>query len=300
MESYKRNFSVKNFKEKIKILKRAQKGGWALGQFNVSNLEAIRAVFQAAKKLKSPVIIGTSEGESSYIGLKQVVVLTRVFEGETGIPAILNLDHGKSLDYIKMAVDAGYDSVHFDGSNLPLTENIRITKKVVEYAHRKRVLVEGELGLIRGSSEILKKSPKIKKEDLTDPKEAEKFLKKTKVDFLAISVGTLHGMEIFKDSPHIDLERVREIKEKIRGEAFLVLHGGSGTPNEDIRGAIKRGIIKVNINTEMRLAFATALEKIFKGDFKEIAPYKYMPEAIGAIQKIVEEKIKLFESNNKL
>jgi fructose-bisphosphate aldolase class II len=171
---------------------------------------------------------------------------------------------------------------------------------VVAYAHKKKNLVEGELGLIKGSSEILKKSPRIKKEELTNPDEAEKFIKETKVDSLAVSVGTMHGMEVFKDSPHINLERIKEIREKTGDKAFLVLHGGSGTPNSDLKKAIKLGIVKININTEIRFAFATALEKIFKGDFKEIAPYKYMPEAIGAIQKVVEDKIKLFNSVNKI
>jgi fructose-bisphosphate aldolase class II len=291
---------MKNFNQKKQILERAQKEGWAMGQFNVCNLEILKAVFQAAKNLKSPVIVGTSEGESDYIGLEQTACLVRIFEKETGVPAILNLDHGKSLDYIKKAIAAGYDYVHFDGSKLPLSENIKTAKKVVEYARNKGVLVEGEVGFIKGSSEILQRAPEMRNEDLTDPKEADRFIKETKVDSLAVNIGAFHGMEAKESNPHVDLKRLKEIKEKIGDKVFLVLHGGSGVLDSDIKEAIRIGIVKININTELRLAFKVSLKDLAKEGLKEIAPYKYMPQAIGAVEKVVEEKIKLFNSNNKV
>ena len=289
-----------NKKIKYKILKTAQNGKWAVGQFNISNLEALKGIFGAAKKLKSPVIIGTSEGESKFLGLREARALVSLLEEETGVPAILNLDHGKSLDYIKRAIQAGYDSVHFDGSKLPLSQNIALTVKVVKYAARFGVLVEGEVGFIKGNSKILKKIPKTRLEDLTDPIEARKFVDKTGVDSLAINIGTFHGIASSGRNPHINIARLREIKEVLRERAFLVLHGGSGTPKEDVKAAIKIGIVKININTELRKAFTGSLRKGLKEKIGETTPYKYLPVAIGAVQKVVEEKIKVFNSQNKI
>lgn len=280
-------------------LKRAQKEKWAMGQFNISNLETLRAIVWAAQGLNSPIIIGTSEGESKFIGLKQVVALVESFREETRLPVFLNLDHGKSFNYIKEAIRAGYDAVHFDGSRLSLKENIEITKTIVGLAHKKGILVEGEVGVIVGASEVLETSPEIKEEDLTNPKDALKFIKETKVDSLAVNIGTFHGIEASGRNPHINLQRLREIKEKIGEKSFLVLHGGSGTPKEDIKAAIKLGIVKININTELRLAFTDTLKKVLEETPKETTPYKYLPGAILAVQKVVEEKIKLFYSNNK-
>ncbi len=265
--------TIKNF------LKKAQKEQWAIGQFNISNLEAFRAVMQAAANLKSPVIIGTSENESRFIGLKQAVCLSRAFQEEFRVPVFLNLDHGKSFEYIKKAVEAGYPAVHFDGSGLPLEKNIEITKKVVVYARKKNVLVEGEVGVIGGK--------------LTNPHETQKFIKETKVDILAINVGTIHGIRKSGKNPPINLQRLEEIKKKI-GDMPLVLHGGSGTSDKDIKSAIKLGIVKININTELRAAYTKALRNELGRKAGEIIPYKYLPTAVSAVQKAVEEKIKLF------
>lgn len=281
----------------IGYLKKAERENWAVGHFNISNLETLRAIILAAQKLKSPVIIGTSEGESKFIGLDQAVALVRSFRKETGLPVFLNLDHGHSLDYIKKAVEAGYDAVHFDGSKLPLSENIKMAKKVVAYARKKKVLVEGEVGFIKGSSTVLEKEPEIKEEDLTDPKEAEIFLRETKVDSLAVNVGTFHGIRASGINPKINLGRLKEIKERVKGVP-LVLHGGSGTPSRDIKYSLKLGISSIHINTELRLAYTNSLKKAVSG--KEIVPYKYMPEVISNIQKVVEGKIKLFGSINKI
>ena len=269
---------------KYKILKAAQRGKWAVGQFNISNLETLKGIFAAAKKLKSPVIIGTSEGESKFLGLRQARALVSLLEEETGVPAILNLDHGKTLDYIKKAVSAGYDSVHFDGSYLPLSQNIALAKKIVKYAAGFKVLVEGEVGVIGGN--------------LTDPEEARRFARETNVDLLAVNVGTIHGIRKSGKNPAMNLKRLEEIKKAV-GDMPLVLHGGSGTAEKDIKAAIKLGIVKININTELRNAFTGSLKKELGKSTKETTPYKYLPCAIEAVQKVVEGKIKLFHSRNR-
>ena len=261
-------------------LKKAQKEGWAIGHFNISNLETLRAIVQAAQKLKSPVLIGTSEGESKFVGLKQAVALAKVFQEETGLPIFLNLDHGKSFEYIKEAVDSGYNAVHFDGSELPLEENIKITREIVEIAQKIGVLVEGEVGAIGGK--------------LTDPKEAERFVRETGVDNLAINIGTWHGQG---EKTGIDFNLLKEIKTAVKNVP-LVLHGGSGVPAEHIKEAIRLGVSLIRINTELRSAFTNTLKKVLEGD--EIIPYKYMPAVIEAVQRVVEEKIKLFNSNDKI
>ena len=280
-------------------LNRAQKENWAIGQFNFSTLEQFKGILGAAKKLNSPLILGASEGESKFSGLEEAVAMLKFYRKKLKLPIFLNLDHGKSFSYIKKAVNAGYDAVHFDGSKLPLKENTRITREVVNYAKRFGVLVEGEVGAIgTDSSRPYKEKFKIKEEDLTDPDDAREFVEKTKVDSLAISIGNFHGIEVSGSNPRLRLERLKKIKEKT-GNNFLVLHGGSGIPEKDVRKAIKLGIVKVNINTELRMAYTDALKRMFKKKPDEVTPYKYMPEAIAAVQKIVEDKIKLFKSNNK-
>ncbi|PIU43893.1 MAG: ketose-bisphosphate aldolase [Candidatus Nealsonbacteria bacterium CG07_land_8_20_14_0_80_39_13] len=272
-------------------LNKARKEGWAIGQFNFSNLETLKAVIGAAKKSKSPVILGTSEGESSFVGLKQAVALVKSYREETGLPLFLNLDHGKSFSYIKEAIDSGYDTVHFDGSGLPLAENIKETVKVLKYAKKFKVFVEGEVGVIGQASES--------KETLTDVAEALEFARKTGVDRLAVSIGSVHGIEKGGINPGLNLERLAEIRKALK-DIPLVLHGGSGTPEEDVRKAIRIGMAKVNINTELRMAYTENLRASLDEKKDENTPYKYMSKAIEAVQRIVEGKIKLFSSDNKI
>ncbi|OIO46824.1 MAG: hypothetical protein AUJ31_00905 [Parcubacteria group bacterium CG1_02_39_15] len=274
----------------LNLFKKAQRGRWAIGQFNFSNLETLKAIVQAAEKLKSPTIVGTSEGESKFVGLEQAAALVKSYREKTKLPIILNLDHGRSFDYIKKAIDAGYDAVHFDGSGLSLEKNIQETKKVVNYARKHGVLVEGEAGVIGDVGK--------QKGVLTEPKDALRFVKETKVDSLAVAIGNLHGIEASGINPKLNLKRLKEIKEKI-GNIPLVLHGGSGTPEADIKKAIKSGIVKININTELRMAYTNTLKKSFQEKPTEIVSYKYMPLVVEAVQKIVEEKIRLFGSQNK-
>jgi len=274
----------------LNLFKKAQRGRWAIGQFNFSNLETLKAIVQAAEKLKSPTIVGTSEGESKFVGLEQAAALVKSYREKTKLPIILNLDHGRSFDYIKKAIDAGYDAVHFDGSGLSLEKNIQETKKVVNYARKHGVLVEGEAGVIGDVGK--------QKGVLTEPKDALRFVKETKVDSLAVAIGNLHGIEASGINPKLNLKRLKEIKEKI-GNIPLVLHGGSGTPEADIKKAIKSGIVKININTELRMAYTNTLKKSFQEKPTEIVSYKYMPLVVEAVQRVVEEKIRLFGSQNK-
>ena len=281
-------------------LKNAQKEAFAIGQFNFSTLSQLRGIIEAAKQMKSPVILGTSEGESKFLGLKQIVNLRDFFRRETGLPIFLNLDHGKSFGYLKIACDLGYDAVHFDGSKMPLEENIEVTKKVLKYAEKSGALVEGEVGIIGNeASKIYKENFKIRPGDLTKPEEAERYINETGVNSLAVSIGNLHGMGINKENPKLYLEKLSEIKKRAK-DTFLVLHGGSGINEKDIKEAIKIGIVKVNINTELRLAFTKTLREALNKNLEEITPYKYLPNVIMAVQKVVKEKIELFGSDNKI
>jgi fructose-bisphosphate aldolase class II len=278
---------------------KAQKEQFAIGQFNFSDFSQLKAIVSKAAELKSPIILGTSEGESKFFGLEEAVALRDVLRKKTGSPIFLNLDHGKTFEYLKQAIDAGYDMVHFDGSKLPLEENIKVTKEVVDYAKKHKVLVEGEVGRIgTDASTLYSEKFVIKEEDLTKPEEALKFLNETKADLLAISMGNFHGIEASGIDPNLRLDILKAVREKT-GYALLVLHGGSGTPEDDIKEAIKMGIVKININTELRLAFTGNLRRVLQQDMNAIVPYKYLPEAQKSVEKVVELKIGLFGSANK-
>ncbi len=277
---------------------KAYKEKWAIGQFNFSDFSQVKGIAEAAKNLNAPIILGTSEGESKFVGLYQAVAIRNVLKKETGLPIFLNLDHGKSFEYLKEAILAGYDMVHFDGSKLPLDENIKISKKIVSFTRKSGIIVEGEVGRFgTDASRLYQEKFEIREEDLTNPNQALEYLSKTNVDILAVNVGTFHGIDISGISPHIRLDRLKEIKNIVN--TYLVLHGGSGTPNQDIKEAIRLGIVKININTEIRLAFTSNLRKTLDINKNEITPYKYLQEAINSVQLVVEEKIKLFGSNNK-
>ncbi len=278
---------------------KAQKENWAIGQFNFSTLEQLKAIIQAGKKLNSPIIIGISEGGSNFVGLKQAVNLINSYHEEKNPTLFLNLDHGRSFDYIKKAIDAGYDCVHFDGSSLDLTENIKVSKKVVEYAHKKGVLVEGEFNATAGASKILGEIPEASQKNLTDSQQAYRFSEETQIDSLAVNIGNFHGIEASGKNPIIDFSRLEKIKEQIP-DKFLVLHGGSGISDQDIKKLVQSGIVKININTELRLAYINSLKKVLKDKPLEITPYKIMPEVISSVQEVVETKIKIFGSDNKI
>ncbi len=283
----------------LDIFKKAQKNKYAIGAFNASNLEQVKAIVQAAQNLQSPIIISTSEGESSFLGKKQMKALIDTYRQETGLPIILHLDHGKSFEIIKEAIEAGYDSVHFDGSELNFEENIEMTKKIADFARKRDIKnIEGELGYLRGKSSIQEKV-EIKQEDLTNSKQALEFVEKTGIDSLAVSIGNIHGIFKSNKNPHLFLDRLEEINNAVGDKVGLVLHGGSGTPEDDLKKAIELGVVKVNINTELRLAYSKTLREFIQNNPKETTPYKIMPSVVEAIQMVVEDKIRLFKSNNK-
>lgn len=290
-------------------LLKAQKENFAIGHFNFSTQAQLKSIIEAARNLAAPVIVGTSRGEASFAGMREAAALIKAYRedlfAETGRePALfLNLDHAKDIGKIKEAIAAGYDAVHFDGSLLSYKENADITKKVVVMAAKKGVLAEGEMGRIgTESSRIYEEKMVINEKDLTRPDEALRFVRETGVDSLAVGVGTFHGIEAKGRNPKIRLDRLKEIKEKLdsAGSPFLVLHGSSGTRIEDIKKAIKLGIVKINVNTDLRIAFTKALRESLRSKKEESTPYKYLPAAVEAMRIVIEEKIKLFGSAGKL
>jgi len=287
------------------ILKKAQREKYAIGSFNFSTAEVLKAIVAAAEELNSPIIVSTSENESEFIGLPEAAALTGAWRHGTKLPIILNLDHGKSLESVKKAVEAGYNAVHFDGSALSYDENIVQTKAVVSYVrdveekYDRQIIVEGELGYLRGSSSVHKEALEIKQEDLTSPEQAKDFVEKTGVDSLAVVIGNAHGV-FAKGEEKLNLERLAQIKNTIGESVFLVLHGGSGIPADDVKKAIELGIVKVNVNTELRMAYQEGLVEELKEKPAETTPYKILETSFEGVKKVVAEKIKLFGSENKI
>src|SRR3990167_2711423 len=282
------------------ILNQAREERWALPHFNISDAVTLVGILEAAKELKSPVMIGTSEGERRFIGAKQAVLMIKEYREEYKLPIFLNADHHKSVGVAQEAVDAGYDSVHIDLSVHDLEENIKNTKEVAKYAKSKNheISVEGEVGyLVTESSKIYKEVIEIPPESLTKPEEAERFVRDTGVDRFAPAVGNLHG--IAANVKKLDIARIANIREAI-GDVAMVLHGGSGTPDEQVKEAIEAGITNIHINTELRIAYAEALRKFLKDNPEETTPYKFFKPVIEAIKQTTAEKIKLFGSSNKV
>lgn len=269
----------------------------AIGHFNISNLEALWGIFKAAQKLDLPVIIGVSEGERDFIGVKQVAALVKSIREEYDYPIFLNADHTYSFEKVKEAIDAGFDSVIFDGAQLSLEENIVQAKKCVEYARAsgREVLIEGELGYIGTSSKVLDELPtgvNVNDDGLTTAEQAKKFVEATGVDLLAPAVGNVHGMMRVGHDPRLNIERVKEVREA--AGVPLVLHGGSGTVDSDFVDAIHNGVAIVHINTEIRVAYRKGLELNLQASPDEVAPYKILKEAVKAVEKVVSDRLKLF------
>lgn len=294
------NFDTKQY------FKKAQEGDFAIGQFNCSNADQVRSAVCAAVNLNAPIIIGTSEGEGKFFGLRQAAKIAEAYQEETGLPIILNADHTykdagqiENLDKIKALLDAGYNSIHFDGSSLLYEENVKWTKMAVDMCKEKNkhISVEGELGYLPGASKLSKEVVEIKPEYLTDPDQALEFVKATGVDRLAVSIGNSHG--ISAGEPQLDFDRLIKIYQAVKDYAVLVLHGGSGIPDTDIQRAIFLGIRKININTELRVAYTSALKEYFAKNPEETTLYKYLQYPIDEMQKVVEGKIKTFGSQGK-
>lgn len=280
-------------------LQRAKDEKFAIGAFNVGNLETFKAIAQAAVNKKSPVIIESSPGETDWMGADNIVDLAKNYSEEYKIPILVNLDHSTTLEDCLKGIDAGYELIHCDASKLPYEENVALTKKVAELAHNKGLTCEGELDHIGGSSEVHQGSAgeEAAKITMTDPQKAAEFVKTTGIDIFAAFVGNVHGLYLGQNKK-LDIERVRKIAESTG--VFLSLHGSSGIPEDQIKAAIQNGIVKINLNTEMRQAFKDSFEKMLEDNPQEYAMYKVEGSVVDTIQKLVEHKIELFGSASKI
>lgn len=287
---------IKSLREYIK---EAEEKKVALGHFNISNSDGLWAVFRGAQSLNLPIIIGVSEGERDFIGVRQIASMVQSIREQYDYPIFLNADHTYSFEKMKEVIDAGFDAVIFDGAHISFAENIDLTKKCVEYAKNcgREVLVEGELGFIGQSSKLLDEIPEgveLDSGSLTNPEKAKEFVEKTRVDLLAPAVGNMHGMMRSGVDPKLNIERIRQIREACG--VPLVLHGGSGNSEKDFKEAIKNGVAIVHINTEIRLAYRQGIMKSFSENPDEVAPYKFLKPAVQAVEDVVIKKLKIFNN----
>lgn len=281
----------------IETIREAEAKKVAIGHFNISDSEGFWAVVGAARALNVPVIIGVSEGERDFIGVEQVVAMVKSAREKFGHPIFLNADHSYSFERVKEAIDAGFDAVIFDGAKLSTEENIITTKKCVEYARsvNPEIIVEAELGYIGQSSKLLDAVPEgVSFTNLTTPEAAKDFVNKTGIDLFAPAVGNTHGMFRGGIEPALHTDLIKEIRKA--SDVPLVLHGGSGTADEDFKRAIVAGISIVHINTELRLAYRNALRKSLQDNPDEIAPYKFMKEGVRAMEELAERRLRLFNN----
>lgn len=280
-------------------LNKAKAEHWAVGHFNFSTADQLRAFVEAAAEAKSPLMVATSEGEADFFGMDQAVALVRSYQAE-GHAVWLNADHFKSFEKCKTAIDAGYDSILIDASKLPYEENIALTKQVVDYAHAsgRDISVEGELGYLRGSSEV-QESVEITEADFTNPEQAVDFVAKSGVDRLAIVFGNIHGI-VTKQVERLNIEHFKKVVSALPSSLTLVLHGASGLPAEDVAAAIAAGINNIHINTELRVAYHDALQHELQEQPGETTPYKMLKPSFEASKKMLLEKLTLFGSVGKL
>lgn len=279
------------------VLDQAQKNGVAIGHFNIADLVVLKAVFASARELNVPCMVGVSEGERGFVGVRQVAALVRSLREEFNYPIFLNADHTHSLAKALEAAKAGFDAIVFDASALPLEQNVRETRKAVEAikANNPSILVEGEIGDIGTGSQIHEETPDLIK-GLTTAEEAKQFVESTGVDILAPAVGNMHGMLKSmvqgKTRKRLDIDRIAQIKSAV--QIPLTLHGGSGTDDEDLRKAISAGINIVHINTELRVAWRRGLEDGLSKQPDEVVPYKILATALEYVKQVVSSRLKLF------
>ncbi len=280
-------------------VKEAEQKKIAIGHFNISNTESLWGIFQASRALGVPVIVGVAEGERDFLGVRQSVALVKSLREEFDYPIYINADHTHSFDRVKEAIDAGFDSVIYDGADLSFEENVKITKQCVDYARsvNLEVLIEGELGFIGVSSKILDEIPEgvgLDDKSLTDPEKAKEFVEKTGVDMLAPAVGNFHGMLRGGVDPKLNIERIKAIYDAVK--IPLVLHGGSGNSEDDFKQAIANGVSIVHINTEIRVAYKKGLMLGLSENPDEVAPYKFLKPAVMAVRDVVDKKLRLFNN----
>lgn len=301
------------------MFKKSLKSDYAVGAFNVNNMEIIQGIVDAAKQEQAPIILQVSAGARKYAKPAYLLKLVEAAMMDTGLDICLHLDHGEDFEICKQCIDGGFTSVMIDGSKHPFDDNVALTKKVVEYAHAHGVVVEAELGKLAGVEDNIKVDSK--SATYTDPEEAAEFVEKTGVDSLAIAIGTSHGAYKFSGDPQLDFDRLREIH-KLIPDTPLVLHGAStvlpefvdkcnqyggnipgakGVPEEMITEAAKYGICKVNIDTDLRLAMTAEIRKYLAENPKEFDPRKYLGPARDAISSMVSHKIRnVLKSSNRI
>ena len=300
------------------MFEKSMKEGFAIGAFNINNMEIIQGIVDAAQKQNSPVILQASSGAIKYARIKYLMKMVEAATEETTIPIAIHLDHGADFEACKMCIDNGFTSVMIDGSKYSFEENIAITKKVVDYAHERGVVVEAELGQLAGIEDDVNVSEEDAK--YTDPEQAKEFVERTGCDSLAIAIGTSHGAYKFKGEAKLRMDILKEIKEKIPNTP-IVLHGAStvipelvetcnkyggdipgakGVPDEILHTASVSGVSKINVDTDLRLAFTSEIRKTLAENPGAFDPRKYLTPARDKITEIVEHKIKnVFGSSNK-
>ncbi len=297
------------------LLLSAMRGAYAVGAFNISNLESLLAVVEAAVEEKSPVIVAVTPSSIRYAGLAYIKEMVKTAAEPPQVPMSMHLDHGKDVETVSRCLEAGFTSVMIDGSHLKFEENVALTKHVVGLAHLRGVSVEAELGKLAGIEESTVEE---REAVLTDPDAAKEFVKRTSVDALAVAIGTSHGAYKFKGEPKLDFERLKLIRESV--DVPLVLHGASsvpqwiiekaveygaelsgarGIPEEHIRKAVSLGITKINIDTDLRLAFTATIREFLANSPGEFDPRKILDSAKEAMKEVVQGKMRLFGSSGK-
>lgn len=300
------------------LFKKALIEKYAIGAFNINNMELLQGIVAAGEELKSPLILQVSAGARKYANSKYLIKLAEAALETSNIPIALHLDHGEDFEICKACIDDGFSSVMIDASRFDFEENIRLTKEVVDYAHTKGVVVEAELGKLAGIEDAV--AVESANAIYTDPDKAKEFVDRTGCDSLAVAIGTSHGAYKFKTEPKLDFERLIKIKELVGWEYPLVLHGSSsvpadvvkicndfgatiadakGVPEEMLAQASKMGVTKINVDTDLRLAFTGQIRKFFMENPAEFDPRKYLAPARDAVKELVMRKIKVFGSENK-
>lgn len=274
------------------MLQKAREGKYAIGAFNVENMEMVMAVLAAAEAKNSPVIMQTTPGTIKYAGVDYYYANVAAAAKRSSVPVVMHLDHGDSFQRAMAAYRAGYTSIMIDGSKLPFEDNIDLTKRVVDACHPGDVYVEGELGKVGGKEDDLEGDDD---NPYTDPEEAKIFVEKTGVDYLAIGVGTAHG--VYKGIPKVNTDLIATIHDMV--EVPLVLHGTSGVPDEQVITAVKNGICKVNYATDLRIAFTHGVKEFMAEHSEAFDPKKYSQQGMAEVQKYVEQKIEVCGSVGK-
>lgn len=296
------------------ILRKAQQGHYAVGHFNINNMEMVQAIVLAGVKLRSPVILATSEGAIQYAGIDYLYALAKTAAEQANIPIALHLDHGRDMKLIEKAIKIGYSSVMIDASHEDFEKNIALTRKVVQMAHQKGIFVEAELGTIGGVEDTVKSRNIL----YTNPAKAQEFVQRTGCDFLAIAIGTSHGAYKFKGNAHLRMDILKEVRKRVK--IPLVLHGAScvplsavkeaqkyganlkgvqGVPDTQIKQAVKNGICKFNTDTDLRIAFDAGIRKNILKNPQDFDPRHILAPAREYMQKVVEHRIRLFGSVGK-